>query len=164
MKIGVISDTHLPNRARKLPKSVWNAFQDVDLIIHAGDVNASYVLEDLELLAPVKAVRGNTDNFIELKNVPRSLVFEFCGYRIGVVHGDGGKTAYNRAITAFADVELDVVIFGHSHEALLEKRGKTIYLNPGSPTNKRMAAQYSFGILSIDENGIHPEIRYFDED
>ncbi|MGI6097446.1 MAG: metallophosphoesterase family protein [Dethiobacteria bacterium] len=63
MKVGVLSDTHIPTRARALPSRIYEIFADVDMILHAGDIADESVLEELKTLAPIEAVAGNTDSY-----------------------------------------------------------------------------------------------------
>jgi len=117
MKIGIISDTHLPKKGKQLPAAVIQALQEADLIIHAGDWSSMEVYEELSHLAPVKGVYGNIETEDILIHFPQKLYLELAGYRIGVVHGDKGKgkTTPDRAFSAFADEKVDLIIFGHSH-------------------------------------------------
>ena len=87
MLIGLISDTHIPDRAKEIPQKVFESFDNVDLIIHAGDLTSPKVIEDLEKIAPVMAVQGNMDraNGIDL---PKAKIIEAEGLKIGVVHGE----------------------------------------------------------------------------
>ena len=89
MKIGVISDTHIPFTAPNLPRKVREYFRKCDLIVHAGDIVDSSVIEDLEDMAETKAVAGNMDNEYLKKHLPKKLLFEVEGKKIGVMHGSG---------------------------------------------------------------------------
>ena len=87
MIIGLISDTHIPDRAKEIPQKVFDAFSEADLIIHAGDLTSPKVMDELEEIAPVMAVQGNMDraNGIDL---PKAKVIEAEGLKIGVIHGE----------------------------------------------------------------------------
>jgi hypothetical protein len=86
-KIGVISDTHIPTRAPKIPEKVFEIFKDAHLIIHCGDLVVPKVVNDLESITKVVAVKGNMDRFSD--NFPRKLLLSIDGnLRIGVIHGD----------------------------------------------------------------------------
>ena len=87
MLIGLISDTHIPDRARILPQNVIDAFSDVDLILHAGDLTSPKVIDELEEIAPVMAVQGNMDRANGI-NLPKAKVIEAEDLRIGLVHGE----------------------------------------------------------------------------
>lgn len=160
MKIGVLSDTHIPSRARSLPAIIFEAFADAAMILHAGDVACLDVLTELESLAPVYAVRGNIDPPELYSRLPPSRTIEAEGVTIGLIHGDGrsGRTE-ERALKAFPDA--DCVVFGHSHTPLCERRGGILLFNPGSPTDRRMQPRHSFGILTVHAGQITGEIITF---
>ncbi|WP_088105381.1 metallophosphoesterase family protein [Halalkalibacter urbisdiaboli] len=152
MNIIVISDTHIPKRAKKLPTFLIQDLQNADLIIHSGDWNDMSVYRELQQYAPVKGVHGNTDD-VEIKEVfPDKLLIEIANVTIGVVHGHGQKgTTEKRVITAFKEEKVDLVIFGHSHIPCSKKLDNgCILFNPGSATDKRKQAQYSYGKIKIE--------------
>ncbi len=158
MLIGLISDTHIPDRRIKLPQPVFDAFEDVDLIIHAGDITSQSVIDDLERLAPVHAVEGNMDRVVGELELPASQVIEAEGHKIGIVHGE----VYPRGDTQqlyYTALELgvDILVSGHSHIAQLEKIKDVILVNPGSPTNPRLS-EPSVAVLEI--NGSKIEIEF----
>ena len=152
MRIGVLSDTHIPGRAKKLPEELIREFQSVDHIIHAGDVTSDSVLNELELIAPVTAVAGNVDPQTLQQELGMKKLITLGGFRIGIVHGHGtyGKTA-DRAFLTFKDEAVDCIVFGHSHIPLCEYRENLLLFNPGSPTDRRRNKFYSFGILELDQ-------------
>ncbi len=160
MKIGVLSDTHIPSRARALPPILFEAFADVAMILHAGDVACVDVLIELESLAPVYAVRGNIDPPELFSRLPHTRTIEVEGVTIGLIHGDGrsGRTE-DRALKAFPNA--DCVVFGHSHAPMCERRGSVLLFNPGSPTDRRAQPKHSFGILSVRSGEISGEIIRF---
>ncbi|SCY57307.1 metallophosphoesterase family protein [Alkaliphilus peptidifermentans] len=162
MIIGVISDTHIPSRAKLIPIQVLRGFEKVDLIIHAGDICEESVLEQLRAIAPVKAVVGNIDG-IELQNkLPKKLIINQKGFKIGIIHGDGGKrgSTLERALEAFKDDNVNCIIFGHSHLAHISLKGSILLFNPGSPTDRRRSKYFSYGILEIKDS-IKANIVYF---
>jgi putative phosphoesterase len=177
-RIGILSDTHIrEGSTRAIPGRVFEAFQNVDLILHGGDLAALSVLETLRALAPVVAVRGNND-FGELRDLPVSLRLEVEDVVIGLVHGDeaafgrrvkplanapGNRQTAANAISHFEfDGDVDCIVFGHSHRPLLmehEVEGrKVLLLNPGSPTDKRYSPHYGCALLKIDGDKIEPEL------
>lgn len=160
MRIGVLSDTHLrPGRA--LPAIVWELLDGVELILHAGDLVSAGVLSDLEALAPVRAVRGNCDDW-ELGQLPMRDIVGVGDVRIGLIHGNlGVGPTPERAWQAFHKEHLDVVVFGHSHVPYLEWRNGTLLFNPGSPTDRRRQAFYSLGILELDGKNISARHYHF---
>ncbi len=157
MLIGLISDTHIPDRRIKLPQPVFDAFEDVDLIIHAGDITSQSVLDDLEKIAPVHAVEGNMDRVVGELELPASKIIEAEGHKIGIVHGE----VYPRGDTQqlyYTALELgvDILVSGHSHIAQLEKIKDVILVNPGSPTNPRLSDP-SVALLEINKSKIEIE-------
>ncbi len=152
MKIVITGDTHIPGRGNKLPTRLTVECRDADLIIHTGDFRSPAVLDELEQFAEVRAVFGNIDGEDIQARVPRRQLFEAGGLRIGLVHGHGEKkTTEQRAVETFADDEVDVIIFGHSHIPLVKYFKRMLLLNPGSPTDKRKLPYYSFIVLTLDE-------------
>lgn len=160
-RIGVLSDTHVPTRARALPPVLFEAFANVTMILHAGDLTTRRVLEELEALAPVYAVHGNVDPPEVARSLPRRRIVEVEGVRIGLIHGDGPDRAKTpeRALKAFTDV--DCVVFGHTHSPLCERRGGVLLFNPGSPTDRRRERQFSYGFLTVSDGRVEGEILRF---
>lgn len=161
MKVGILSDTHIPKRAACLPSIVFEVFAKVDHIIHAGDLLNMDVIYQLETLAPVTAVAGNVDTCNVQKMLGLKKIIEVGSYRVGVVHGHGksGKTI-DRVKKSFADTSLNCVIFGHSHIPYCRYHDNTLFFNPGSPTDKRRNKYYSIGIIEFG-NEITPHLLYF---
>ena len=137
MLVGLIADTHIPYRRRYLPVAALKALEGVDLILHAGDINVPQVLDLLRSIAPVEAVAGNGDGDDLAQILGDSKILQLNGYMVGLTHGHLGKakTTPDRAFAAFTDV--DVIVFGHSHIPLIEKRGSTLLVNPGSDSEER---------------------------
>lgn len=159
--IGVISDTHIPRRAKRLPRQVVDGFRNVSQILHAGDIIDENVLDELNAIAPVTAVSGNCDPAPLAEQLGRKKILHLGGYKIGLIHGDGARgSTPDRAYHAFVDDEVDCVVFGHSHQPLCEYRQRVLMFNPGSPTDWRGLPQPSYGLLYL-EDGIYGEIIYF---
>ncbi len=155
MKIGVCSDTHSLN----LPSKLLDAFDGVDLIIHAGDICDESVLKELKTIAPVKAVQGNMDDSSLKKKLPLREIIDVDGVRIGICHGHvGGGKAFENAQIQFERDNVQVVVFGHSHHALNEHINNILYFNPGSPNDVVKAKFFSFGILTIKDQSVKGEI------
>ncbi len=145
MTVGLIADTHVPQRLERLPPQVAEVFRGVALILHAGDLNRWPVLEELARLAPVVAVRGNADLGLRL---PWREIVEINGIRIGLVHGHGGWPVYLRnkiretvigfeplrylryARFAFPD-PVHVIVSGHTHRPHLVRVNGVWLVNPG---------------------------------
>jgi putative phosphoesterase len=145
--IGVISDTHGVLR----PEAV-KALHGVDLIIHAGDVGRSDILDDLRQIAPVVAVRGNTDREEWARTLPYTEQVQVDQHLIFVLHDlyQLGLTPEVHGITA--------VISGHSHKPAIEHRRGVLYLNPGSAGPRRFHLPVSVALIRITAHGLEPKI------
>ena len=155
MVIAVISDTHLPRGARRIPDACVDRMRGSDLVIHAGDIATHEVLDQIAEAAakPVAAVHGNVDS-AQLHNVlPETRVIDADGARIAVVHDAGPATGrLTRMRKRFPDA--DAVVFGHSHIPLHEtdERDGFQIFNPGSPTDRRRQPRHTMGMARA-ENG-----------
>lgn len=148
MRIGVISDTHVKS-GREIPERIRAALAEVDLIVHAGDFTECAVLEELRTLGEVRAVCGNMDSGELKRTLPEEELFVVKEKKIGLTHGSGGPWGIaNRIRQMFTDV--DLIIFGHSHEPCNQYFQGTLLFNPGR-------ARDSFGLLTIN-NEINAEI------
>ena len=131
-KFGIISDTHFITDDKnklyyKLLNQLKETFKDVDEIIHAGDVCESTFLEDLEKIAPVRCVRGESDKILELENF---IKFEVGKYTIGIIHKKPENTE-----AFFKEHNIHILVFGHTHQPLIKGTPyNTLLINPGSPT------------------------------
>ncbi len=156
-RIGVISDTHLPRRGPRIPDAALRHFEEVELIIHAGDLSNRAALDQLEAYAPVEAVRGNIEEpeIVALLPIKRELVVGGCV--IGIVHILGERAHYARnARREFADAR--VVVFGHSHIPHLEDHDGLLLLNPGSATDRRRQPHCSIALLTVEDGQPRAEI------
>ncbi len=144
MKIGVVSDTHsLP-----LPEQMLKDFRQMDLIVHAGDFCSVREVEQLKKIKELKAVHGNMDESSVRKLFPRSQILEWEGTRVGLFHGEGSRSAILDTVRSeFKGQRLNAVIFGHSHQPLVEEIEGTLFLNPGSPNDTVTAPYCSYGVL-----------------
>ncbi|REB08026.1 metallophosphoesterase [Sporosarcina sp. BI001-red] len=161
MKVIITGDTHIPGRGSKLPSRLLNACNDADLIIHTGDWCSPEVFKTLSSLAEVKGVYGNVDGEEMRALVPAQQLINIGGLRMGLVHGHGDKkTTEQRAVEAFAEEQVDVIVFGHSHIPVIKYFKGRLLMNPGSPTDKRKLPFYSFITLEIGDE-IRPELILF---
>lgn len=152
MRVIVLSDTHIPKRAKELPSELVQELKQADLIIHAGDWQTIEVLDMLRPYGPIEGVYGNVDSEHIKQQFPDKKLLEIKGFKIGVVHGHGQKqTTEKRALAAFSEESLDLLIFGHSHIPVKKQIGRMWVFNPGSPTDKRRQRFFSFGILEITD-------------
>lgn len=153
MRVGVISDTH-----GVLPPAVFDVFQQVDHILHGGDIGPVGLLDELSTLAPVTAVYGNTDGSAIRARCARVARVELDGTIVVVTHGDQfGSPTPTRLHAAYPDAEL--IIYGHTHRPVLELVNKTVtVMNPGSVGQVRPGQLPSVGILDL-EPGLPPRGR-----
>ncbi|MDY6826311.1 MAG: metallophosphoesterase family protein [Bacillota bacterium] len=161
--IGVVSDTHVPNRARFLPPELFRVLDGVDLILHCGDLVKAEIIEELEAIAPVEAVSGNMDP-PELKNkLGRLKLLKIGGMTIGLLHGDitGRQVPFNEVASLFAPHALQAVVFGHIHEPVNREFDGILFFNPGSAVDPRHGFSPSCGLLSITGKKISGRIIFF---
>jgi len=162
LRLLVISDTHIPGRAKYLPQILIDELVKADYVIHAGDYTVPQVLDSLDKFFHFTGVAGNNDGPEIQSRLGNKTVIELGGFRIGIVHGDLGtaKTTLDRALEAFDGEELDLLIFGHSHIPYLKRHGEMWVMNPGSPTDRRKNLYYSFGIVELKKQ-LDPELISF---
>ena len=157
MLIGVISDTHIPERASKIPEVVFDVFNDGDMILHAGDLVSQDVLRELQKIAPTKCSQGNMDRAYGL-NLPKNIFFEVEEIKVGLNHGEvypRGDTQQLKYISLEMGVE--VLITGHTHWSFIKEVGNVLLLNPGSPTVPRLSDP-SVMLLNIENKKLDAEI------
>lgn len=154
MRLGIISDTH-----NVLRPEVLEVFSQVDHILHGGDVGDADILTQLEAVAPVTAVFGNTDGFEMRSKLPKIAQIQLDGFDVVVTHGDqlGHPTP---ALLHEAFPRAEIIVFGHTHTPVLELVDRTVtVMNPGSAGPKRFDRPApSVGIMEL-EPGIPPRAR-----
>lgn len=145
----LISDTHVPTRAKMLPDAVWRAVDECDLVIHAGDWVAASLLDELESRAPVLGVWGNNDGADLRDRLPEVARASLDGVRVAVVHETGPATGREtRAAAAYPDT--DLLVFGHSHIPWDTTAANGLrLLNPGSPTDRRRQPTATMMTLAV---------------
>jgi uncharacterized protein len=149
-RVGVISDTHVPRKAPRVPDTALHIFEDaaVELILHAGDLSSLAVLDQLAAYAPVEAVQGNVEEPEVVRALPLTRELLVGGCAIGLVHDLGERRSYApTARRMFPDAR--VVIFGHSHMPLLVDEDGLLLLNPGSATDRRREPQCTVALLTV---------------
>lgn len=158
--VGLISDTHVPVRARSIPRAVLQIFERVDYIVHAGDLVQLEVIDELEQLAPVLAVHGNMDGPEVSGALPKLNSLKIFDWKIGVMHNPGTSFGMSKMREIAKQNDFDVFVYGHTHNSIIKWEGKILYMNPGSPTNPvpPFLAKASVGLLRITQEGITPEI------
>jgi len=160
IRIGILSDTHYPDKTSHLPDLIFERFQEknVNFILHAGDLTAPDVKEALESVAPVVAVRGNLDQPV----FPEEKIVEVGTLKIGVLHGHQFLSLDTQTLKYKAlDMGVDILVFGHTHRFfydVYEFMGKKIVLlNPGSPTVPRRSDP-TFVIAEVKDRKFHFEV------
>jgi len=139
--IGLISDTHGMVRA-----SVHDALAGVELILHAGDVGGNAILDELEVIAPVLAVYGNTDVPFDPR-LTASIDREIGGVRVHVSHGhELGSPTPEKLLERYA---ADVIVYGHTHQQLVVRADTRLVVNPGAAGARRFKLEPSVARLTI---------------
>lgn len=166
MRIGLISDTHIPQVEKDVPAMVAEVFRGVDLILHAGDIYTPSVLDDLERIAPVLAATGDDDYDLEDtvadKRVKEMHILELEGQTLWLVHVQPYNltniAGQNEGSSASNGIP-DIVVFGHAHYPMVNRVNGTLYINPGSPTFVHYHRGLgSVGILDINAKGADARI------
>ena len=166
MRIGLISDTHIPHIEKQVPAIVAEAFQGVDLILHAGDIYMTSVLDDLEKIAPVLAAMGDDDDEFEDtvadKRVKDVHILELEGQTACLIHVQPHnlkKLMRQSNSSSGQDKIPDIIVSGHAHFPMVSRVDNTLYINPGSPTFVHYRRGLgSVGILEIDAKGAEARI------
>ena len=147
MLIGVISDTHGLLRPEALV-----ALAEAEHILHAGDVGNIKILGELGKIAPVTAIRGNVDVYGECADLPATEMMELGGRFFFLVH-----SVHDLDIDPKA-AGVDVLVSGHSHKPLVERKKGVMYLNPGSAGPRRFSLPVSVALVTVGENAVEARI------
>jgi uncharacterized protein len=143
MRIGLVSDTH-----GLLRPALFEALERVDHILHAGDLGPADLMAELEAIAPVTGVFGNTDGFDVRDRWRESAEVEVGGIRAGVMHGHlMGSPTPERVAAAFPDC--DLAVFGHTHQAVIRTVGRTTVVNPGAAGPRRFDVRPTCAIATV---------------
>jgi len=158
--VGLISDTHIPVRAKSIPKEVFKIFENVDFIVHAGDLVELSVIDELEQLAPVLAVCGNMDGPEIRGKLPRLNSVKIFDWKIGVMHDPGALFGMGKMREIVEQNGFDVLVYGHTHNSSIKWEGEILFINPGSPTNPipPFIIKPSVALLRVTKEKITPEI------
>ena len=149
MKIGVISDTHLKNPNPELKKLLKGPFQDVDMILHAGDITELAVLESFAD-KKVLAVCGNMDSWAVRRGLPNKRIIQTGRIKIGLIHGWGGLQGIEERIQQeFEGVQ--GIVFGHTHMATHVHREGIFFFNPGAFGESNFGGCRSVGLLEVED-------------
>lgn len=158
MKLGVISDTH-----GYINPNVFPIFEGVEQILHAGDIGSEDIITTLEAIAPVQAIHGNVDTFPLSTKYPGTLTLEIHGALICIIHEffSLNDPVIQGAVAQSGNKELAMVIYGHTHQAKLQRAGEVLLFNPGSAGKRRLSLRPAVGLLTISTRGeLTPEICY----
>lgn len=169
--IGLLSDTHVPQRTSKVPDIVIEDFKSrkVDYVFHMGDFSSFVVYTSLINTFgkdKVLAVRGNMDFDANLTEaLPESLEFDIYNHKVLMLHGMGGPNMIIKRLIKKLDLvnsNYDLVIFGHTHRPVNEKHNGILFFNPGTttPIDNKFTVISSYGFLKINKDEIKPEIVY----
>jgi putative phosphoesterase len=168
IKVGVVSDTH-----GYFDPRLAQALAGVSVILHAGDVGSQSVLDELSLIAPVHAVRGNVDG--AGLSLPPSVELELAGCRVEMMHilpfspselealrqadsKGGGVLLRSRKLRGAFNPQTDVVIFGHTHSPCQVRLGRCLFFNPGSAGRKRFSLPRCCGLMEIGGGGVRARL------
>lgn len=161
MRVLVISDTHIPTVAEKLPSIIEKEARNSDCCVHAGDFVSFSLFEEISQWTTLYAVCGNMDDSKLQARLPKKRILELEGIKLALTHGRGASLGLLDYIS-FQFLEekeiIDIFVFGHSHMPLNEKRQGKIYFNPGSPTDKMFVSYNSYGILEIEDRKIEGRV------
>jgi putative phosphoesterase len=173
LRIGLVSDTHIPEARSELWTEVFEAFRGLDLILHGGDLHELSVLEALAEVAPVYAARGNGEDGSGGRPVTpdhpqllESWLLDIDGTVVGLTHDlpipemPPNLTVARWCERRFATTEIDVLVYGHTHVERIDMIGTTMCVNPGSPTYPRnLNTQLgTIGLLEIDGSDIRASL------
>ena len=176
MKIGLISDTHIPEAMPELPSQVRTVFAETDLILHAGDLHCLDVLDWLEEIAPVLSCRGNGDDGSGGRPIvpedPRlrdAAATRVAGYRIGLVHDvldpdEFPQWPIERTMEHYFDGHTDFIVCGHTHVEGFKWHGEVLVINPGSPTfpHNYAAQPGTVAVLNLKEDRGGGDVTIYD--
>lgn len=146
VRIGLISDTHIPKRWKAIPEAVFDIFAGVDLILHSGDVGELSVLDQLGKIAPVAAVYGNDETKAATEALPFLQMLAIAGHRLVLVHGydrdmnqelarrrdDRWEPKFDFLTDYGAPHGADILVYGHSHIPMVKPHRGMLLINPGA--------------------------------
>ena len=163
VRLGLISDTHMPKRWKRLPPAIFDIFAGVDLILHAGDVGELWVLDELAQIAPVVAVYGNDETEAAVNALPYLQTLFIAGHRIVLTHGYNPDSETEAAMRRddrwepkfeyWANLAkphgADVFIYGHSHVPMMHKYDDVWLINPGAIASGNMYSRQRIQTVAI---------------
>jgi len=158
--VGLVSDTHIPVRARSLPNRIFEVFEKADFIVHAGDLVELSIIDELEQMAPVLAVYGNMDGSEIREKLPKLNSVKVCDWKVGVVHDPGALFGMRKMRKIAKQNSFSVLVYGHTHAASMKWEEDILFINPGSPTDPipPFITKPTVALLRITKEKIIPEI------
>jgi len=161
MKVGVVSDTHIPSLSRYIPEALWRGLEGCEHLIHAGDFETLEIYEEFNERFPFSGVKGNRDLFNDRGHLPDQRIIELEGFTIGITHGFGSRVGLPERVRKGWTEPVDLLVFGHSHQVGIYDIDGLKLLNPGSPTDFISAARQTFALLNLGDT-IEIEIHELD--
>ena len=165
MKIGLVSDTHVPTSLARLPEELLARLEDVDAILHAGDLVSQDVIERLRRIAPTAAVAGNMDPPKLSCGLPDRVTLDFAGRSVGLKHGHQRHALQDRYIGLGYDApqmnlfyqamatqlpNAEVIVFGHFHAPLVKRWNGRLFVNPGAIVPTQGRSTFAFLEIGVD--------------
>ncbi|WP_340100305.1 metallophosphoesterase family protein [Salinibaculum salinum] len=160
MDVALISDTHIPSRAQRIPDAFRERIEQADHVIHAGDFDSKGALADIKTLAStLTAVSGNMDPRIGL---PAVATTELDGVEFVVTHGTGSPRGYEQRVAntihEYAETDTAVGVSGHTHDVLDTTHDGVRLLNPGSVTGASPATRTTMMVATVEDGAITVEL------
>jgi len=176
--VGLIADTHMPDRLAELPRAIFDVLRGVDLLLHAGDVGELWVLDRLSTIAPVIAVHGNDDTADAQRELPYQQVLVVAGQRIVLTHGhypdraqelearknDAWGPKLERRVAFAERAGASIAVFGHTHVPMSLQHGDVLLVNPGAiaaPNYAMRQRLQSAALLFVRDDGV-PAVVHID--
>jgi putative phosphoesterase len=162
LRIGIISDTHIRKNMDRIEDFLNSHLGNVDMIIHAGDYVSSRVVSLLEQHKGFVGVWGNVDGENVREKLREKEIVRVLGHRIGIYHGHGEKkTTLERSYEKFKDDNVDIIVYGHSHQPAITTKGGILMLNPGSLSSRRREKWFSYILLELDRDRMNISLQLF---
>lgn len=177
-RIGLVSDTHMPERCPALPPALFEALRGVDMLLHAGDVGELWVLDRLSAIAPVLAVHGNDDTPDAQRELPYQQALSVAGRRIVLTHAhypdraqelesrrdDRWAPKLERRAAIARRAGAAIAVFGHTHVPMTYQHGDVLLVNPGAiaaPNYVTRQRLQSAALLFMRDDGL-PAVVHLD--
>ena len=162
MRFAILSDTHIVKDLKKMERFIKEDLKDINYIIHAGDFKSYKVYSLIKDHKEIIGVWGNNDGKSLRDILKEKEIIAVNGYKIGLYHGHGEKkNSILNTIEKFKSDDVDIIIFGHSHQPIIKTYNKTLLINPGSITMKRKERWFSYIILTVEKNSIEATIKLY---